>query len=88
MHDHVGYLCGALELDEITVFEQILARDGELRRLVELHRKTLILLDGDREDCCPPQGLAARCCERIRTARTGDPPRPSSPGRDGPRLSR
>ncbi len=67
MHDYlVGYVCGALEIDEIALVEKSLHADQELRRKCDLLRLALRPLDSDREDCCPPEGLAKRCCQRIR----------------------
>ncbi len=69
MHDHlVGYVCGALEIEEATLFEKTLNGDYELRRQFEILRLALRPLDGDRDDCCPPEGLAKRCCQRIRVS--------------------
>jgi hypothetical protein len=70
MHDHlVGYLCGALEAEEITLVERTLAGDQEVCRQLQVLRLAFVCLECDREDCQPPDGLAARLCEKIRALR-------------------
>jgi anti-sigma-K factor RskA len=71
MHDFLGYLCGALEVEETTRFEETVTQDGEIRRQLEIHRRALVPLSGDCEECCPPESLAARVCEMLRKSRGG-----------------
>ena len=66
MHEHlVGYLCGALEADEIQSIEESLARDEAFRSRLEALRRSLAPLECEREECCPPDGLAARVCKTL-----------------------
>ncbi|MBW3597448.1 MAG: hypothetical protein KY475_09260 [Planctomycetes bacterium] len=65
MHDYLGYLCGALEVEETTRFEETVNSDGEIRRQLEIHRRAFVPLTGDCEDCSPPESLAARVCEML-----------------------
>jgi hypothetical protein len=60
----IGYICGALEVEEITLFEQCC--DDQMRMQIEIVRLAFVPLDGDCEDCDPPDGLARRCCEKLR----------------------
>jgi hypothetical protein len=70
MHDHlVGYWCGALEAEEITLIEKTLASDQEIYRQLQILRLAFAVLECDREDCQPPDGLAARLCQKIRALR-------------------
>jgi anti-sigma-K factor RskA len=66
MHEHlVGYVCGALEADEVQLVEQNLNGDEEFRRCLERVKLILAPLECDREDCSPPDGLAARVCQML-----------------------
>lgn len=70
MHDElVGYLCGALEVEEITLIERSLDGDEQLRSRLEIIRLAFLPLECDREECCPPDGLAKRFCEKLRSKR-------------------
>jgi hypothetical protein len=70
MHDHlVGYLCGALEAEETRLFEKTLDGDQEVYRQLQILRLAFVMLECDRQDCQPPEGLAARLCEKIRARR-------------------
>jgi anti-sigma-K factor RskA len=75
MHDHlVGYLCGALEPEEVQIVEQGLNRDQEFRRCLDKARQLLAMLECDREECCPPEGLAVRVCQMLMARRHQQPP--------------
>lgn len=65
----IGYLLGALEVEEASQVEQLLAADEELRRQLEVLRLGLAPLAGDREHVDAPAQLAMRTCQRVRDAR-------------------
>ena len=70
MHDKlIGYLVGALDLDEITYVEHLLAVDAEARRQLEVLRIALVPLEGDRQHVEAPAELAMRTCQRIHQVR-------------------
>jgi hypothetical protein len=74
MHEHlVGYICGALDGEEHLAVEEKLGVDQEVRRSLEKLRSFLAPLECDREDCCPPEGLAARVCNVMKN-QSGRPP--------------
>ena len=69
--DLIGYLLGCLEVEEITLVEQTVAVDGDVRSQLELLRVALLPLKDLRDDGCScPDGLALRTCEKIRQLRT------------------
>jgi len=61
----LGYLLNALEPDEKRELERRLSIDPELRRDLELLRRSLEPLDGSTSAFDPPQGLAQRTCDWI-----------------------
>jgi len=65
----VGYLLGALEIEEILFVEQALASDAEARHHLELLRLALAPLEPIRQEANVPEGLAQRTCLRIREVR-------------------
>lgn len=62
----IGYLLGALEVDETTHIEHVLRAESEARRQLEVLRMGLAPLEGDCKHVAAPSGLAARTCQRIR----------------------
>jgi anti-sigma-K factor RskA len=71
MHEHlVGYVCGALEEEEFQAIQQLLDADQEIRRRLEMLRRFLAPLECEREECCPPPGLATRVCQCVATRDT------------------
>lgn len=67
----IGYLCGALEYEELLIVEKYL--DGELRRKIEILRFAFRPIECDREECCPPKGLTKRVLQPIRERTTATP---------------
>ncbi len=67
----IGHLCGALEYEELLIVEKSL--DGELRRKIEILRFVFRLIECDREECCPPEGLAKWVLQQIRERTTATP---------------
>lgn len=65
----IGYLLGALEVEETTCVEDVLQANTEARRQLEVLRIGLVPFDGDREDVDAPARLAIRTCQRIREVR-------------------
>ncbi|MCE9606555.1 MAG: hypothetical protein K8U03_16820 [Planctomycetia bacterium] len=61
----LGYLLRALEPDEERELERRLSIDPELRRDLELLRRSLEPIDGTTASYDPPEGLAKRTCEWI-----------------------
>lgn len=61
----LGYLLDALEPEEKRELERRLSIDPELRRDLELLRRSLEPLDGSSSLFDPPAGLAGRTCEWI-----------------------
>jgi len=61
----LGYLLDALEPEEKRELERRLSTDPELRRDLELLRRSLEPLDGSSSLIDPPAGLAGRTCEWI-----------------------
>jgi anti-sigma-K factor RskA len=61
----VGYLVGALDQDEATNVERLLASNDEARRMLEVLRSGLLPLAVDQALHTPPSGLASRTCERL-----------------------
>jgi len=61
----LGYLLDALEPDEKRELERRLSTDPELRRDLELLRRSLEPLDGSSSLIDPPAGLARRTCDWI-----------------------
>jgi len=61
----LGYLLDALEPDEKRELERRLSTDPELRRDLELLRRSLEPLDGTSSLIDPPAGLARRTCDWI-----------------------
>ena len=61
----LGYLLNALEPDEKRELERRLSIDPELRRDLELLRRSLEPLDGSTSAFDPPAGLAKRTCDFI-----------------------
>jgi len=69
MHDKlIGYLLGALEVEEVTHVEQLLEAD-DVRQQLELLRRSLAPLEADRSAAEVPPQLAIRTCQRIRVLR-------------------
>jgi hypothetical protein len=62
----LGYLLGALEIDETLLVEQSLAQDAEARSQLEILRLALSPLETVRCDVEAPAGLAIRTCQCIR----------------------
>jgi anti-sigma-K factor RskA len=65
----IGYLLGALEVEETTYVEEVLKTDTEARRQLEVLRIGLVPFEGDREHVEAPARLAIRTCQRIREVR-------------------
>ena len=65
----IGYLIGALEVQEMTLVEQTLSADAEARRQLEILRVALSPLATADDGCQPPPGLALRTCQRLREVR-------------------
>jgi hypothetical protein len=63
--DLVGYLIGALEPHEAAAVEAQLSRDEKLRFDLERLRRSLSILEVNREQFEPPSGLAARTCQFV-----------------------
>jgi hypothetical protein len=68
----VGYLLGALEIDESCEVERRLGECEETRRKLEVFRSSLLLLEVV-EHAEPPGGLASCTCELIRRRREQNP---------------
>lgn len=64
----LGYLLGALDTADQEAVESRLAEDPELRRELELLRKSLTPLE-EGEELDPPPGLSARTCEYVMARR-------------------
>jgi anti-sigma-K factor RskA len=70
MHDKlIGYLLGALQVEETVYVEQILDVDAEVRRQFEILQMGLAPLEADRKHVEAPARLAVRTCQRIREVR-------------------
>ena len=66
MHDKlIGYMLGALEVEETIYVEQILDVDSEARRQFEVLQTGLAPLQADRKHVEAPARLAVRTCQRI-----------------------
>lgn len=65
----VGYLIGALQVEEMTLVEQTLSADAEVRQQLEILRLALAPLETAHDSGEPPQGLAQRTCLRLRELR-------------------
>ena len=65
----IGYLLGALEVEETTSVEGVLDVDLEARRQLEILRSGLVPFSGDCKHVEAPGGLATRTCQRIREVR-------------------
>jgi hypothetical protein len=61
----IGYLLGALEVEETAYLEEALEADAEARGQLELLRLGLIPLEGDRRQVEAPVGLATGTCQQI-----------------------
>jgi hypothetical protein len=61
----VGYVIGALEPQEKAAFEAQLSRDPGLQRELTIVRRSLLLLECDREHFDPPGELAQRTCQFV-----------------------
>jgi len=62
----VGYLLDALNVEETTLVERLLATDDKVLVQLETLRLALAPLETDREQVDAPQGLAARTCRKVR----------------------
>jgi len=61
----VGYAIDALEPHEKAALEAQLARDPGLQRDLEIVRRSLLLVECDRQHFDPPTGLAQRTCQFV-----------------------
>jgi anti-sigma-K factor RskA len=65
----IGYLMGALEVEELRQVEQLLLAEAEARQQLEILRRSFAPLEADREQADAPRGLAIRTCQRIHELR-------------------
>lgn len=65
----VGYMIGALEIEEILLVEQALEADPAVVQQLEVLRLAIEPLQYAAEPVDPPVDLAARTCQRIRELR-------------------
>jgi hypothetical protein len=65
----LGYLLGALEVEETVFVEQSLVGDAEAQGHLELLRLALAPLEPLRQEVNAPEGLASRTCQRVREVR-------------------
>lgn len=70
-----AYVLDSLDADERAAFEAQLARDAELRRLVDEARASTVVLAESLPDLEPPEHLRERVLERMRTAKGTAGPR-------------
>jgi anti-sigma-K factor RskA len=64
----LGYLLGALEVEETLFVEQLLVSDAEAQSHLELLRLALAPLDPLRQEVNAPDG-PPWCCQRVREVR-------------------
>lgn len=62
----LGYLLGALDVDETAIVEHLLAIDDELRRQLKVLRFAFTPLESGRQQIDVPENLAVRTCRLIR----------------------
>jgi anti-sigma-K factor RskA len=65
----IGYLIGALPVEEMTLVEQTLSADAESRQQLEILRLALAPLETAHLRGEAPPGLALRTCLRLRELR-------------------
>lgn len=68
----LGYLLNALEEEELRCVEALLAADEEARRQLKLLRLALLPLGSNQWHDEPPQDLAVRTCQLVRTRTRAD----------------